>query len=126
VLACKHIFGRPRCHRSARLHEHDPVTEARGERQIVQRHHHRAARGGKRGEVPEKGQLVRGVEAGGRLVGQQHARLLRQRTRNQHRGRARRPTSRARAGLQMRHVHGGECRAMACASAALSPAPIGW
>ena len=59
-------------------------------------------------EVAKERQLVRGIEAGRRLVGQQHARLLRQRPRHQHaralaaRHLQHRPT------LQVRHVHGGE------------------
>ena len=92
----------------------------------MQRHDHRAARRGKRGEMPEQGELVRGIEAGGRLVGEQHARLLRQRAGNQHAGPLAARHLEHRPLGEMGDIHGGSAAAMARASAALSPAPIGW
>ena len=64
----------------------------------------------KRREVAEQGELVRGVEPGGGLVGQQHARLLGQCPGHQH---ARPLAARHlehRPALQVRDVHGSQRR----------------
>ena len=111
VLNRQHILRRAGGHHAARVHQHDPVTEARGERQVVQRDDHRAPLGREPGEVLEQRQLVRRVETGRRLVGEQRGGLLRQRARHQH---ARALAARHlehRARREMRHVHGRErCR----------------
>ena len=108
MLTFQHILGRARGQGAAGLHQHNPVTEARGERQIVQRHHDGAARRGKGGKVVEQGELVGGIEAGGGLVGQQRARLLRQRARNQHAGVFAARHLEHGPLRQMADVHGGE------------------
>ena len=111
VLNRQHIFRRARRHHAALVHQHDPVTEARGERQVVQRDDHRAPLGREPGEVLEQRQLVRRVETGRGLVGEQDGGLLRERARDQHAGAfaARHLDHRARR--EMGHVHGRErCR----------------
>ena len=53
VLAFQDILGHARSNCATGLHQNDPVTEARGEGQVVQRHHDGAARRRQRGEVVE-------------------------------------------------------------------------
>src|SRR6516225_4302371 len=70
VLARQHFLGRAGGHTAPCLHQEDPVTEARGKRQIVQRHDNGAARRGERGEMSEEAQLMGGIEPCHRLVGE--------------------------------------------------------
>jgi hypothetical protein len=84
MLGTEHLLWRSRRHRPARAQQHDPVAEARGEREVVQRHHHRAAGLRQAREVAEEGELVRRVEAGGRLVRQERGRLLGEAAGHQH------------------------------------------